>query len=305
MSSEMTAPWNDMANGEFLWRDSNKHCAKNGYVLCGWPAVDMFPGSIKSDGAYSAHKNLGKGGGRQVITKFIGDRLSSPRKASNMVGLQYYEIGAFSYALLHILTAAADALTVTKGGIIVETVSATEAELEGSKPLSAYPQLDRPVLVSATGEVLVSYREIEAEEARRHRVIVSNAMEALKDEDEATEDERDAVENGDSTDGAIVPKFPALKFAEGRAQIVPTARAVVKGERMEQDTDDDDDEKEKGKGGGDTGKGKGKGKGKGTKKRSRKDAIISSDEDEDAEEMKGDHSSKRHKKSIKSDTPSS
>jgi hypothetical protein len=311
MSPEMTAPWNDMANGEFLWRDSNKHCAKNGYALCGWPVVDLFPGSVKSDGAYSAHKSLGKPGGRHIITKFIGDRLALPRKTSNKVGLQYYEIGAFSCALLHNLTTAADALTVTKDGIIVETAIATEAELEGSKPLSAYPQLDRPVLVSAKGEVLVSYREAEAEDARRHRVIVSNAMEALKDkdEDDATEDEDNAAKDGDSTAGAMVPKLPALKFAEGRASIVSTAKAVVKGEKKEQDTDDDDKETAKdegeGNGNGKKGKGKGKEREKTSKKRTRKDTIISSDEDEDAEEMKEEHSSKRRKKSSKSDVPSS
>jgi hypothetical protein len=304
-SSEMTAPWNDIANGEFLWRESNKHCAKDGYVLCGWPVVDIFPGSVKPDNTYSALKTLGKAGGRAVMAKYMHDRQSLPRSATNMVRMQYFAIGAYSYVFLHVLITSTDALTVTKKGYVIETETATEEELEGSKSLSDYPPLNQPVLVSSSGKVLVSHQEIEAEDVKRHRLIRKQAMKAMDDEDEsATGDEGDPSNKGHSATGTAALELPSLKFSSKRAPVVPVGKAGIKGE----DSDDSDSEMEveERKGGRVEAKGKAKEKKeKKSKKRPRQVALTSSDEDEDAEEQKEEHSSKRRKKSSKSAQPSS
>jgi hypothetical protein len=226
--------------------------------------------------------------------------------------LQYFAIGTFSYAVLRILTTGTDALTVTKAGLVIETETATPAELEGSKPLSDYPPLYLPVLVGATGKVLVSCREIEAEDVRRHRVIRKNAMDAMKDGEE-TGDEGDAPNKGDSTTGAIELQLPPLKYSQRRAPIFPTSKAGVKGENEDTDNDEMDVEEE---GGGGKAKAKAKAKEKKekekekekekkSKKRPRQVTITSSDEDEDAEETKEEHASKRRKKSSKSGGSSS
>jgi hypothetical protein len=193
---------------------------------------------------------------------------------------------------------------VTKNGYVIETETATEEEREGSKPLSDYPPLYQPVLVSASGKVLVSYREIEAEDVKRHRLIRKHAKKAMDDEDEsATEDEGDASKKGSFATGTAVLELPSLKFSSKRAPVVPAWKADVKGE----DTDGSDSAMEVEEGEGSRGEAKGKKKEKKekkekekkSKKRSRQVAITSSDEDEDAEEQKEEHSSKRRKKSNK------
>jgi len=70
-------------------------------------------------------------------------------------------------------------LSVTANGHVVETANVPEKEKEEIRPLSDYPVGDRPTLVNAAGEVMVTVEEVESALEWQHREVTTRAKEVL------------------------------------------------------------------------------------------------------------------------------
>lgn len=124
-----------------------------------------------------------------------------------------------------------ESLYVTKEGRVFEMELGGPEELDGAVALTAYPENDRPIIVTAKGEVILTIGEYKAEEDRKngHKKTMESARDAFNSDD----DEESAKESDEKTTAAVpatsadVAKvmLPALKFADGRGSIVLIEKA--------------------------------------------------------------------------------
>jgi hypothetical protein len=109
-----------------------------------------------------------------------------------------------------------DSLSVTKEGLVFETQTGTQEQLDKACLLAAYPENDRPIIVTAQGEVLLTVGEYKAEHdpTTSHKKLMDSAA-----MDFGSDNGGDANEKTTSPLALEVVLHP-LKFAHGRGSIV-------------------------------------------------------------------------------------
>jgi hypothetical protein len=115
-----------------------------------------------------------------------------------------------------------ESLSVTKDGNVFETELGSPEDLDGAFALTAYPADDRPTIVTARGEVILTVGEYKAEQdwKNHHKRIMESAGDAFNSDEDEEGDEKTTPSAPATSTKVVAPVPPALKFADGRASIV-------------------------------------------------------------------------------------
>jgi hypothetical protein len=181
----------------FKWQELNDLVSKNKLVFVGWPITNRYPGSCADEpGIPSSIKNLPVEDVNIVVHKQNEDL--NPNASQGDLVMDFMDIGMWSIGARTVpLIAYLDELWVTPEGRI--TTTAPDDDREAALPdeektisLRLIPPLDRPTIVSHTGEVIVFSRDLPSAASA---ILRAKAAKALKEiAEDPVDDTEDAVE---------------------------------------------------------------------------------------------------------------